>query len=203
MLLPTRCPLCARAGPSPCPRCAAALRPARAGPYPALLAYEGEGRRLLHALKYRNGRAVATLLGAAMAALVGPNRVDVVTWAPTTAVRRRGRGYDQAEVLARAVARSLVVPCRGLFRRTDRAGPQTGRRRADRLASAPAFAVTRSPPARVLVVDDVVTTGATLAAAGRALRSAGASEVWGLAAGRTPLKPRVRSSDASSDAERP
>src|SRR5215207_7118474 len=124
MLLPTICPLCARPGPAPCPPCAARLRPARAGPYPAVLAYEGDGRRLLHALKYRNGRAVAALLGAAMAGLVGVGRVDVVTWAPTSRSRRRSRGYDQAEVLARAVARCLALPCRALLRRTDRAGPQ-------------------------------------------------------------------------------
>src|SRR5205085_4865529 len=125
MLLPTRCPLCTRPGPAPCAACAAGLRPAGASPYPAVLAYEDAGRRLLHALKFRNGRAVAASLGLAMAALVGLGRVDVVTWAPTSPSRRRARGYDQAEVLARPVATALGVPCRRLLRRTARAGPQT------------------------------------------------------------------------------
>ncbi len=186
MLLPTRCPLCTRPGPAPCAACAALLVPAGASPYPAVVAYSGEGRRLVQALKYRNGRAAAGSLGAAMAALVGGGGVDVVTWAPTAPSRRRARGYDQAEVLARAVGRPLGVPARALLRRTDRAGPQTGRRRAERLARAPTFVATGRVPGRVLVVDDVVTTGATLHAACTALLAGGATTVQAVAAAATP-----------------
>jgi predicted amidophosphoribosyltransferase len=151
-----------------------------------VLAYAGDGRRLLHALKYRNGRTLAGPLGVAMAELVGLGAADVVTWAPTADRRRRSRGYDQAEVLARSVARSLGVPCRRLLRRTDRGGPQTGRRRAERLARAPSFAATRAVNGTVLVVDDVVTTGATLHAASAALLAAGAGAVRAVAAAATP-----------------
>jgi predicted amidophosphoribosyltransferase len=186
MLLPTRCPLCTRPGPAPCASCAALLPPARASPYPAVLAYSGEGRRLVQALKYRNGRAAAGSLGAAMAGLVGPGEVDVVTWAPTSPHRRRARGYDQAEVLARAVGRPLGIPARALLRRTDRAGPQTGRRRAERLARAPTFVSAGRVAGRVLVVDDVVTTGATLHAACAALLAGGAHSVRAVAAAATP-----------------
>jgi predicted amidophosphoribosyltransferase len=146
----------------------------------------GDGRRLLHSLKYRNGRAVAGALGSAMAALVGPGEVDVVTWAPTAPARRRARGYDQAEVLARAVARQLGVPHRRLLRRADRTGPQTGRSRVERLARAPTFAAARAVTGRVLVVDDVVTTGATLHAATQALLAGGATSVLAVAAAATP-----------------
>jgi predicted amidophosphoribosyltransferase len=153
---------------------------------PAVLAYAGAGRQVVQALKFRNGRAVAPVLAAAMARVVAGFVADEVTWAPTSAARRRRRGYDQAEVLARAVARRLGVPCRRLLRRVGPAPPQTGRRRADRLGAGPSFVAVRSPKGRVLVVDDVVTTGATLHAASRALLAGGAVEVRAVAAAATP-----------------
>jgi predicted amidophosphoribosyltransferase len=151
-----------------------------------VLAYTGDARRLVQALKYRNGRAVAPALGAAMARLVAQEPVDEVTWAPTSGTRRRARGYDQAQVLARAVARHLGVPCRPLLRRRGPSRAQTGRPRADRLADAPLFAVVRRPQPSVVVVDDVVTTGATLHAACRALVEGGAEHVRAVAAAATP-----------------
>jgi predicted amidophosphoribosyltransferase len=148
-------------------------------------------------LKYRNARAVLPALADAVAVLVDPATVDVVTWAPTSAARRRGRGFDQARLLARAVARRLHRPCRSLL--TRQPGPaQTGRPRWERVAG-PAFVVTRPPPRRVLLVDDVVTTGATMLAAARALKEAGAVAVGGAAAARTPLKATDALSDAASD----
>ena len=149
-----------------------------------LFSFAGAGRELLATLKYRNGRSVVPWLGASLARLVAGQHVDVVTWAPTHPDRRRRRGYDQAELLARAVARRLGVPCRPLLRRTDRAGPQTRLGRAERLA-APAFAASAAVAGRVVVVDDVVTTGATLAAAAAAVSAAGAADVICLAAAAT------------------
>lgn len=103
--------------------------------------------------------------------------MDVVTWAPTSRRRRRARGYDQAELLARAVARRSRLRSRPLLRRLSEQ-PQTGRGRRDRLAG-PRFVAAAVPGATVLVVDDVWTTGATLSAAGTALRNAGAARVLG------------------------
>ena len=196
MLLGTRCPVCATPGPAPCEPCAAELRRAPSLPPPpgldacsALLAYEGAGRELVARLKYRNARAALPSLAAAMAALVDARDGDGVTWAPTTPGRRRRRGFDQAELLARAVARRLGRPCRSLLDRRPGA-PPTGRGAAERRAG-PAFVARRRAPARVLVVDDVTTTGATLTAAAMALRAAGAADVRALTAARTPARPRA------------
>jgi predicted amidophosphoribosyltransferase len=137
-------------------------------------------------LKYRNHRAALPGLAAAAASLVAADEVDVVTWVPTTAARRRARGYDHAELLARAVASRLGRPCRRLLRREP--GPaQTGRSAAARWGN-PAF-VRRGPVAgRVLLVDDVVTTGATIAAAARCVRNGGVVCPIVVVLARTPLK---------------
>jgi predicted amidophosphoribosyltransferase len=152
---------------------------------PAVFAYDGDGRRLVAALKYRNGRSVVPVAAAALAQLARPHRVEAVTWAPTSHTHRHHRGYDQAEVLARAVARGLNVPVRRLLARGP-GPPQTGRSRAERLAAPPAFSALGVVPTTVLLIDDVVTTGATLAAARAVLEAAGARQVWCLALAATP-----------------
>ena len=187
--------MCGALGAAPCPACAAELRPAPALPPPptvdscrALLAYEGAGRELVARLKYRNARSSLPFLADRLAALVDDDTpVDVVTWAPTTAVRRRQRGFDQAELLARALARRLRVPCRRLLVRPP-GNAQTGQPLDVRRAG-PTFHPARpspppSPP-HVLLVDDVVTSGATVAAAARTLKANGAVQVHVVAAART------------------
>ncbi len=186
MLLADRCPLCRRPGPPPCAACAAQVVAAGGPPgVPVAFAFDGAGRRLVLALKYANGRSLVRPLARAMARLVPRGCVDVVTWAPTSRARRRERGYDQAELLARAVSWQLGVPCRRLLDRADASPPQTGRTRAERLGG-PTFTARRRVRGRVLVVDDVVTTGATLRNAQRALREAGAIDVRCVAAAATP-----------------
>jgi ComF family protein len=211
VLLAARCPACGTPGAAPCARCATELRRAPSLAVPpgldalyALLAYDGVGRELVARLKYRNARAVAGRLAASMAGLVAgiATAFDVVTWAPTSVERRRARGFDQAELLARRIARELGLPAPALLRRAN-GPPQTGRHAAERHLG-PSFAFAATPrlrsrhavvPASVLLVDDVVTTGATLTSAARALRQAGVTTVVGLAAARTPLKARRVASD--------
>ena len=182
MLIPTSCPVCRAQGPAPCAPCAAQLRPAPTLPPPpgvdgcaALLAYDGAGRELVARLKYRNARSSLTFLARGMAA-VAPGPVDVVTWAPTTPARLRSRGFDQARLLARAVASELRLPCRSLLRR-GAGPPQTGRDAAARRAGPPFSARRPVEGRRVLLVDDVLTTGATLRACAEALRRAGGEPV--------------------------
>jgi predicted amidophosphoribosyltransferase len=187
MLLATRCPGCDQVGPAPCATCVAQMSPAPPVPVPAglddclaLLAYEGPSQAVVTHLKYRDARTSASWLGEGMARLVAPGSVDLVTWAPTTDLRRRRRGFDHAELLARHVARHLGLRCFATLRRVP-GPPQTGRTLLER-RDGPQFLAARTVVGRsVLLVDDVVTTGATFAAAGRALRSAGADHVVALA----------------------
>lgn len=193
---PVVCPGCGRAAEPVCEACARSLRPPPALPPPAGVdrwlapfAYEGVARELVARVKYWRTRATVPWLAASMARLVVAARAEVgiglVTWTPTTAPRRRARGFDHAEVLARAVARELGLRARPTLRR--RPGPaQTGRPAVARRAG-PHFDARPGPfPGVVLLVDDVATTGATIAAGAHALRRAGVTSVIAVTAARTP-----------------
>jgi predicted amidophosphoribosyltransferase len=103
--------------------------------------------------------------------------------------RARERGFNQAEALAEAVARRTGLPVAPVLRRGGGSGSQVGRGRGEReRALRGSIAVrdgVRAPP-RILLVDDVITTGATLAGCAAALRDAGRGEVLGVAYARTP-----------------
>lgn len=192
-LLPLVCPGCGRPGAPVCWACEARLHGAEpAAPPPGLdawwaaFAYEGVAREVVARVKYRGARAAVPWLADAMLAALPAHalEIDAVTWAPTSRERRRARGFDPAELLARAVARRLDERCMGLLDRRP-GPPQTGRTGADR-RHGPVHVARRRAPSSVLVVDDVATTGATLAAAAHALRDARAQHVVGLTAARTP-----------------
>jgi predicted amidophosphoribosyltransferase len=204
VLFPARCVGCGAPSGALCPGCLAAARPAPSPPgggrpppgldqFVAACSYEGVVREALARVKYRNARSALPALASALVGrlegeLAGP--VDVVTWPPTTAARRRLRAFDQAEHLARVVGRALGVPVRGCLVR--RAGPSQTGRSAQARRRGPAFAPGPSPVAglRVLLIDDVATTGATLAAAAGVLRAAGAVWVGGATVARTPRRAR-------------
>ncbi len=144
----------------------------------ALLAYGDDVREAVIGLKNRGERARVAALADGLAMLVPDVAELVVTWAPTGGRRRRQRGFDQAELLARAVARRRQLPVAPLLRRRP-GPPQAGRAAGDRWGN-PSFAASRECHNPVLLVDDVATTGATLSAAATALRAVGVPEVHGL-----------------------
>lgn len=190
MLIPLRCVACGADGVLLCGRCEERLAPAPPLPPPpgvdsacALFIYDEVGSSVIGALKYANSHRLVRRLGPRLAA-AAPRGLDVVTWAPATAANRRRRGYDQGELLAREVARRLGKPARRLLaRRADI--PQAARGRAGR-AAGPRIRLRRAVSGGVLVVDDVLTTGATLATAAGLLRRAGASGVDVLTLAWTP-----------------
>ncbi|HSW42608.1 MAG TPA: ComF family protein [Patescibacteria group bacterium] len=154
--------------------------------------YGGLVRDALHALKYRGEQRLATPLGAAAAARWRDSAIggDLLVHVPIHPARRAARGYDQAELLAGAAAALLGLPAAAALRRDRATTPQyeLGRdRRADNVAAA--FAVDPRHRAALagrwlVLVDDVVTTGATLAACAGALLDAGAAAVSALTVAR-------------------
>lgn len=196
LLLPSRCGACRRSGPSPCPACRAglAVAPTPATPPPlaalfALLAYDGAARPLVAGLKVRHNRAAQQWLADGLALLL-PSDVELVTWAPTSTARAAARGFDHARLLAEAVGRAAGVRSHRTLSRLP-GPPQTGRARSERMAAGPSFTPSYDLSGlAVAIVDDVTTTGATLAAAGRAVVAAGARSAVGLAAAATPVPGR-------------
>ncbi len=154
------------------------------------VAYEGPARALVRALKYRGAAGLADPLAAAIAAgappaLLSPGAVLVPV--PMPAPRRRRRGYNQAERIAAALARRSGLPCSDCLVRAP-APRQVGRGRQQRLLDTgrDIRCAVRAPPARTVLVDDVATTGATLAACAAALSAHGAGSVAAVTYARTP-----------------
>ncbi|CAM3773205.1 amidophosphoribosyltransferase [Deinococcus frigens] len=193
-LLPRACPGCgAQLGAEVglCRACRAGLHarveshsPLRPHPEPHLLTlgrYRGVGRRAVRALKFGGARDLAGVLGQALAAGVPPDwDVGAVVPVPLHPSRQRQRGYNQAELLAREVARHLQIPCVDALSRTRATRQQARQHAAGRYEMAGAFAVKtgRLPSGPLLLVDDVMTSGSTLQACQDVLHAAGAAEIY-------------------------
>jgi predicted amidophosphoribosyltransferase len=144
------------------------------------VAHAGPAREVVAALKFRGALGLADLMAAAMAAgaPAGLLAGSVLVPVPVPAARRRARGFDHAELLARALGRRTGLPVRRALERRGAAVRQLGAPRRERLATGRLSVAVRAPVSGVAVlVDDVHTTGATLAACARSLRDSGTAEV--------------------------
>ena len=210
LLFPPRCVGCDREGTYLCPGCLEQLRPpagayrpgnAASGEEASLVepvaidgifscfAMEGVTRDAVHHLKYRKYRglrAVASSLGALLAdhAWRSSLKAHAVIPVPLHPKRLRERGYNQAELLAKEVGKGLGIPAESRWVERIRHSPPQARSAGPqerRSNVRGAFRAQRRLDAlRLLLVDDVCTTGATLDACAGALKAAGAEVVWGL-----------------------
>ena len=183
---PPRCPVCWMPGAGDvCGRCRS--QPFAFGAARCPFVYDGAAREAVHALKYRGVSAVAEVMARAMAECLeewAPQAAALVP-VPLTGGRRRSRGYNQSEMLARELSRLSGLPvATGVLVRRRGAPPQA--RAVDEAARranvADAFAVRQRDPLAgpLLLVDDVMTSGATLDACARTLRRAGHGPVYAL-----------------------
>jgi ComF family protein len=143
-------------------------------------AYEGVLRELIHLYKYGRVRTLARPLGALLAAaLPREERFDAVTPVPLHWRRQWQRGFNQSELLARTVARRCGIPVLHALKRARSTVAQAGLSNTGRRQNvAAAFRPRRTVEGkRILLVDDVMTTGATAAACALALKRAGAAKV--------------------------
>ena len=197
-LQPPWCERCGRPSALPVPSCRD-CPPEPIATARAPFRFSGPAREAIHRLKFAGWRDVAAALASSIAS-VGLPPVDAVTWVPLAKGRLAERGYDQAKALAVALGRELELPCPPLLRRTVATAPQTGRGGAERRAAVRgAFAPRTATPPRVLLVDDVLTTGATAAACAEALSAAGTREVHLAAAARSLGRPALQGSVARAD----
>lgn len=163
--------------------------------------YANDLRRLIHLLKYERMLPLAGPLAAkSLPSILRFGAIDLVVPVPLYWRRRWQRGFNQAALLGRHLAKGRGVPCRhNALRRVRATQVQAGlsdRERMDNVRSAfvPANAGGILGK-RVLLVDDVMTTGATLAAAAAALRSAGASYIAAFTVARADREDRARDTD--------
>jgi predicted amidophosphoribosyltransferase len=198
VLAPPLCPVCGRlwGEDEVCGRCLHRLReeqPLRGAGPPGVdrawssAPHQGVAREMVVALKYRSLTAVAFAMADRIDALLPTAlRGGVVVPVPPAPLRSLKRGFDPAEGIAAAYAeRAGAGYLVGSLRRTG-AGRQVGRPRAERLGRPPRVEARGAAPRSVLLVDDVLTTGATISACARALRAAGAVRIVAVTFARRP-----------------
>lgn len=152
------------------------------------LYYKDNVRESIHRYKFGGCAAYSRRYGLIVSDCVENNLdcggVDVISWIPLSRKRLRYRGYDQARLIAEEIAKNTGLPCRQLLRKIKDNGAQSltrdAKQRRDNVAGVYALCEkTDVSGMRILLVDDVVTTGSTMSEAARVLRRAGAKAVYG------------------------
>jgi predicted amidophosphoribosyltransferase len=197
-LIPALCAACGRScrsGAVLCTRCSRRLAGAKplAGRGTSGLdrvwssaPHEGVARDLVSALKFRRLLPVAGLIAERIEWLAPESLLSgAIVPVPSSRLRSLGRGFDPAAEIAAALAERTGVPLRPCLSRAD-LGRQLGGRRAERIGRPPHVRLCREAPRSVLLIDDVMTTGATLSACARALRGGGSIRVVALTFTRRP-----------------
>lgn len=148
--------------------------------------YKDDVRKSIHRFKFGNARRYAPVYARHLALKLQqtdiPGSFDLVSWVPISWQRRIKRGYDQSELLARALCRELNAPCVQVLRRVRHTPPQSRlkhapQRRANVLGAYKVVHPEQLVGKRILLLDDVVTTGATASECAKTLLIAGAKEV--------------------------
>jgi len=151
------------------------------------LFYEAQVKDSIHRYKFHHARGYCQTYAALIAGCVNEQitkPIDLITWAPISKKRLRKRGYDQAELLAKELARHLDTPCVRTLQKVRHALPQSsleGGREVRKANIAGAYEVpdaTLVSGKRILLVDDVLTTGSTLSECSRMLLLSGADEIF-------------------------
>lgn len=150
------------------------------------LRYEGAVREAIHRYKFSNIAAYGQPLGILMAQCVQDHpeiQVDMVTWTPLSRKRRWERGFDQAELLANSLGHELGLPVQGTLKKVRHTSRQStleeeSQRRANVRGAYALRKHTQVKGKHILLVDDVVTSGATLEECAAMLRLAGAERIW-------------------------
>lgn len=192
LVSPPLCPRCGRAQTSKIELCnPCRVRPLHLDQIRSVAFHEGALRQAIHSLKYDRRSDVATPLAALLVEylMCHPIQVDLITAVPLHLERERTRGYNQAEVLARGLAMRTGLPFVPSLERTRFTSDQIGLDTAARFENVRgAFLADSSTVCgkRVLIIDDVCTTGATLDQCAVALRAIGARTIFGL----TVTRPR-------------
>ncbi len=210
LLYPPKCPFCGKTGAAtdggPCSHCQNAafwLEGAQAvvsGESFARCAcavwYQMPVRNAVLQFKFSGRKGYAKAYGAVLAKTIRtylPGSYDLISWVPVSPETLKRRGYDQAQLLAQEAAKALGETALPLLEKTGKNQPQSSLAHGSQRQANVAGVYTAPHPAevagqRVLLIDDILTTGATLNEAARTLQQAGAAQVVAATLCRTPYK---------------